>query len=235
MPIVTRVFTPVLAVSEWTPPAPSQPAAPASPQLPAATIKQLHGELAAIGLPVVGTESGDIPQFGTATSAQLKTFQNRYKLPVTGNLDSTTGGVLSLSALVATETNRAKLRTELANMTNSVPDSPEYNYWFARYALMAGDYNLAARVRPSPFTDLLGNGLENGVFTTGDGNPQPQQPDVSFPENFYSYRYSLMAQEDIDALRQLPNVSSGTNSPRIALRPTNGTGDTFDPPHQPLI
>ena len=167
------------------------------------TIKTLHTELTAVGLPVVGTEGSDATKFGPATSDELKLFQDRYQLPVTGNLDPATGGVLSLSALVATEPDRAKLRTELANMVNNVPDSPEYNYWLARYSIMAGDYALAKKVGPG-LVDLSGKDIDLGNILPsggGTGPGSPQQPDIPFPENFYSYRYDLMSQDDIDQLR----------------------------------
>src|SRR5437762_6586823 len=125
MPIITKVIT------------------IKSKNVPVDTIKALHTELTAVGLPVIGTEGSDATKFGAATSDELKLFQDRYHLPVTGNLDPATGGILSLSALVATEPDRAKLRTQLANMVDAVPDSPEYNYWLARYAIMAGDYKTA--------------------------------------------------------------------------------------------
>src|SRR5712692_10930589 len=171
MPRITTVFTPVPSAGATTGPTPPSP----SPQPPAVIINQLHAELAAIGLPVVGAETGATPQFGAATSAQLKAFQDRYRLPVTGNLDPATGGILTLAALAATENDRSKLRAGLKNAVNAVPNSPPYNYWLARYALMAGDYTLAARVSPR-LIDLSGVKVDLGraVFTDGSGNPNPQ-------------------------------------------------------------
>jgi hypothetical protein len=188
----------------------------------------LHTELAAIGLPVVGTEAGAAPQFGEATSARLRAFQERYKLPVTGDLDPTTGGVLALSALVSTETDRAKLRTELANAVNNVPNVAEYDYWLARYAVMSGDYTLAKKVSPH-LIDLSGVGVDlgNAVLNPGTGPGSPQAPDVPFPENFYSYRYDLMSQEDIDDLRT-KNQFSGA-MPFMA-RATHPNGGPSEPP-----
>jgi peptidoglycan hydrolase-like protein with peptidoglycan-binding domain len=231
VPIVTGVFIPVSSSGNKRRPA----GANVGRQPPVAVIKQLHDELAAAGFPVDKKETGATPKFGPATGLQLKSFQERYKLEATATLTPTTGGVLSLVALVAEETDRVALRKKLAEAVNAVPDSPEYSYWLARYALLAGDPGLAARVKPVVFQGFRGNHLGNGIFTTDPGNAVPQQPDVAFPENFYSYRYSLMAQEDIDYLRTLEPPSTTTSSPRIALRPANGSPDTFDPPHQPVI
>src|SRR5262245_46490691 len=125
MPIVTGTFTPIAS--------PSTPVAGGigveTAILPDDLVKQLQNELSAVGLPVTGTEAGATPQIGQVTSAQLKIFQDRYTLPVTGDLDATTGGILAVTALVATETDRAKLRSELAKMVNAVPGSSDYNYW----------------------------------------------------------------------------------------------------------
>jgi hypothetical protein len=203
--------------------------------VPAETIKTLHTELATIGLRVAGAEAKGTPRFGKATSAKLKAFQERYKLPVNGNLDPTTGGVLTLSALVATEADRSTLREKLKNAVANAPSSPEYNYWLARYALMAGDYDTAARVSPR-LVDLSGVGVNLGdaVFTTGD-SAVPKAPEVPFPENFYSYRYDVMSQADIEALRLSSSRSTSDRTFRVAQRPANGTTDTFDPPHDPVV
>src|SRR5438552_2673727 len=216
MPTITKVITTI------------------SNDVPLNTIKTLHTELTAVGLPVIGTEGSDATKFGAATSDELKLFQDRYHLPVTGNLDPATGGILSLSALVATEPDRAKLRTELANMANNVPDSPEYNYWLARYAIMAGDYALAKKVSTS-LVDLSGSDIDLGnILPSGGkiGPGSPQQPDVPFPENFYSYRYDLMSQDDIDQLRE-DNAFRGT-MPFMA-RAARQDGDSGEgPPPAPL-
>jgi len=66
MPIMMRVFTPVVVTDPGAGPSP----APASPPLPVATIKQLHDELSAVGLPVVETDVGAVAQFGPAASTQ---------------------------------------------------------------------------------------------------------------------------------------------------------------------
>jgi hypothetical protein len=80
-----------------------------SPTTPVATIRALHSELAAVGMPVVGTEAAGMPPFETATESRVRGFQQRIRLPDTGNLDPETGGVMSLASLVATERMRATL------------------------------------------------------------------------------------------------------------------------------
>ena len=214
MPTVTRVITTT------------------STNVTVETINQLHTELSVVGLSVVGVEVGATQQFGEATSVQLKAFQQRYNLTVDGNLTPETGGMLSLAALVAGESDLAKLREKLKVAANAVPGSSQYNYWTARYALMTGDFVLAAQVMPSRFPDLLGVDLHNLVLTVGVIYGIPEQPEVPLPENYYSYRYSVMSQSDIDALRQ---SAQQTLVPWIYRRPNNGSTDTFDPPHWPTV
>jgi hypothetical protein len=164
-----------------------------SGNVPVNTIKALHTELAAVGLPVGGADASATPRFGSDTETRVRDFQSRYHLSADGTVTPTTGGVLVLAALAATQGDRSRLRTELKNAVHNVPNSPEYNYWLARYAVMAGDYDLAAHASPH-LTDLSGLGihLADGVFTRGD-SPPPRAPEVPFPENFYSYRHASMA------------------------------------------
>jgi hypothetical protein len=192
MPLVNEVFVPLAGTSVGTGHA-------ASPQPSADTIRQLHGELAAIALPVAAADTGATPAFGQATAERLIRFQKRYGLPAQGNLDPTTGALLTLSALVSTETDPAKLRTALAGARNAVTGSAKYDQWLARFSVMAGAYDLAATVTPH-LQDLWGNDI-GGLLTDGGGNDPPRQPEVPFPENYYAFRYSLMAQADIDTLR----------------------------------
>src|SRR5438046_7571501 len=117
-----------------------------STDVPVDTIRTLHSELAAVGLRVNGTETTDT-RFGSETEARVREFQKLHHLPETGEVDPATDGIMSLSALVATEGDRAKLQTELKDAVDKVPDSPEYNYWLSRSAVIAGDYGLAKNVQ----------------------------------------------------------------------------------------
>jgi peptidoglycan hydrolase-like protein with peptidoglycan-binding domain len=146
-----------------------------STDVPVETIRTLQSELANVGLAVAGGDTGDTPTFGEATSARAKNFQERYRLPVTGSVDPATGNILSLSALVATETDRSKLRAALESAVNVVPNSPDYNYWLARYAILAGDYGLAARVSPK-LKDLSRIRTDLGAITDGLASPVPRAP-----------------------------------------------------------
>lgn len=190
MPLVNEVFVPIAG-----PVAGGGRAT--SPQPPTGTIRQLHAELAAVGLPVAGTETGEAPAFGQATAERLRRFQARYGLPAQGNLDPTTGAMLTLTAIVSTETDRAKLRAALAGARTAVTGSATYDQWLARFAVMAGAYDLATELNVH-LRDLWGRDL-GGVISV-DPFP-PREPEVPFPENYYAFRYSLIAQSDIDTLR----------------------------------
>jgi peptidoglycan hydrolase-like protein with peptidoglycan-binding domain len=199
MPIVAGTFTPVLS--------PVGPVAggggtavtptPAASVLPVAIIKQLQSELAAVGLSVTGSEVGATPVFSAATSAQLRTFQTRYSLPVTGNLDSATGGILTLAALVASEGDRSKVQAGLQSSLNKVADSPEYNYWLARYAVVTHDYATAYTAAQAAADFPLVKSVIGPIISP----PSPRPPDAPYPENFYSYKYNPFSQDMLDQLK----------------------------------
>jgi peptidoglycan hydrolase-like protein with peptidoglycan-binding domain len=171
-----------------------------------ATLKQLHTELAAVGLPVLGAEATGTPQFGPETVDRVRAFQKLHGLPATGALDPTTGGVMALAALVTTESDPSKLRDGLRAAQSKVPNSPQYNYMLARSAILAGDPDLAMKVAPSAGDLGLSAGTVLDILSAS-----PDKPDVPFPENFYSYRYELMSQDLIVELR--------TNAPaRLSAR-----------------
>ena len=153
--------------------------------------------LATVGLPVADEGTGG---FGAKAAAQLERLQERYGLPVTGDLDPATGGVLSLASLMASEHDPARLREGLLAARGAVSGSRAYDAALARFALISGSYDIAAGVR-GPLHDTLGNDI-TPVMTDGFGSAPPRAPEVAFPENFYSYRYPLMAQGDIDDLRR---------------------------------
>lgn len=164
---------------------------------PAATLELLNSELSAVGLPV---DAEDVHAFGAETATRLERLQERYGLPVTGNLDPATGAVLSLAALVASEHDPARLREKLTEARGAVPDSPAYDAALARLALVTGSYEVAASVTDA-IHDTLGNDV-TPVISDGFGNAPPRAPEAAFPENFYAYRYPLLAQEVIDELRR---------------------------------
>ena len=146
-----------------------------STDVPVETIRTLQTELTAVGLPVIGAEADTTPRFGTDTQARVREYQHQYGLQETGDVDPGTGGLMSLSVLVATESDRSQLREKLQNAVNDVPDSPEYNYWLARYAILAGDYGLAARVSPK-LKDLSRIRTDLGAITDGLASPVPRAP-----------------------------------------------------------
>ncbi len=231
MPFMTGVFSPI--------PADGPGVVPVVPVLPVETTRQLHGELAAVGMPVAGVDVGPTPQFGPASSAQLRQFQQLYGLPADGVLTPTAGGVLALAAMVATEPDRAKLRAALRATQGQVPDSPLFTYWLARYAIGAGDYDLAADAHKvtglgnvevgEALADLGGilGQPQNGVFP-----PLPAAPEVPFPENFYSYRTDLYPFDALNDLQgQIQSVGEAPRDPNQAsvgdTGPDSGRGGTL--------
>jgi peptidoglycan hydrolase-like protein with peptidoglycan-binding domain len=227
MPVVTGVITSgtVSSSSVTIDPTPT----PVLLTVPVATIAQLHAELAAVGLPVAGSEATVAPQFGPETQARVAAFQQLYGLPVTSTVDPTTGALMTLAALVSTESDRGKLRAGLRSAQGRVADSPHYDYWLARCAILAGDYDLAVKVRPARDASKAGEAVvalasaakvgpvlaasvsptTNAVLAIPDA--PPQTPEIGFPENFYSYRFDVIAQEVIEELR--------TKAPELKFSP----------------
>lgn len=199
MPYVTETFVPLrgpLRVPTLTDHLRGPDRREPTRQPPREVIERLRVELDTIGLPVGDSDPGG---FGSETAAALERFQQSHGLPVTGNLDPTTGGVLSIVSLVASEHDQTRLRERLREARAAVPDSPVYNEWLARSALIAGDYPLA-RAATDVLRDSLGNDI-SPVMNGGTGNTSPRAPEIPFPENFYTYRYPLMADADIGNLR----------------------------------
>jgi peptidoglycan hydrolase-like protein with peptidoglycan-binding domain len=158
----------------------------------------LHRELALVGSPVAGTEASG-RTYGAATEASVREFQKRFGLRETGELDPASGGIMALAAMVTEEGDREKLRRELRDAVNRVPNSPEYAYWLARYAIMAGDYQTAHNVarRFSDFAPIVA--VIDPVVEIPDRGPSA--PEVPHPENFYTYRHELLPQADLTQLR----------------------------------
>jgi hypothetical protein len=208
----------------------------------------LHTELANVGLPVVGAEAKGTPQFGSETVDRVRAFQKLHDLPVTGAVDPTTGGIMTLSAMVLTESDRDKLQNSLREAEGKVPNSPQYNLMLARSAILAGDYDLAVKVQPAR---EVGPSARSILDITKASSEKPQVP---FPENFYSYRYDLVLQDDIGKLQKKapaqstprltgqPDLAGTGGEPSlvekrksiVALRPKQDPG-TDDPPGVPEV
>ena len=172
-------------------------------------ISALHTELAAVGLAVSGPEVSGTPRFEAATELRVREFQKLYRLADTGEVDPATGGVMTIAALVASEPDQTVLRQKLRDAAAAGPDAPEFKTWVARSAMLAGDYGLAHETNPH-LRDLSGVvRLGDLLLSMDDGPGSPREPEVPFPENFYSYRHDVMAQQAIDTLRTKRSVPSG--------------------------
>jgi hypothetical protein len=195
MPHVTETFVPALP--------PNHPLgggrAVRTRQPPREIVKTLHAELATVGLPVRGEEAGEQPTFGVEAAENLSRFQERHRLPANGELDPTTGGVLSLAALVTTERDLVRLRERLTDARGAVEGSAKYDEWLGRFAIVAGDYRLASE-HAGKLRDLV-TGVDLGPIVVSPERPVPQAPEIPFPENFYTFRYQLLSAAAIDELR----------------------------------
>jgi len=116
---------------------------------------------------VIGGAEPAGAHFGPVAVARMHEF-------VAHTLNADTAGVLVLSTLVTTENDRTKLRTKPKDIDEGA-NSPEYNDWLARYALLARGPALAARVRRPV------NALGNGIFTDKHRESRATTAQVRFP------------------------------------------------------
>jgi murein L,D-transpeptidase YcbB/YkuD len=75
-----------------------------------ATLKQLHTDLAAVGLPVLGAEATATLEFGTETGDRVRDFQKLHGLPAPGTVDPTTCDVMTPTATPAMSSHKNKLQ-----------------------------------------------------------------------------------------------------------------------------
>ena len=95
------------------------------------------------------------------------------------------------------EGNSPRLREELARATELMPDSAGIAYWQARYAIMAGDYPTAynAMLRAPDYQRIVEE-IRPILQPTPAINPWE-----SYPCNFYTYRYTLIDNDQINATK----------------------------------
>src|SRR5262249_5688670 len=75
-----------------------------------ATLKQLHTELAAVGLPVLGAEATGTSQFGSETEDRVRAVQKLHGLPAPDAVDPTTYDVMTPPATPAMSSHKDKLQ-----------------------------------------------------------------------------------------------------------------------------
>ena len=122
------------------------------------------------------------------------------------------------------EGNSPRLRKELKEAAEQSPKSKGLPYWRARYEIMAGNYaaaHEAATAAPTyaPIRQIVIPMLEP---------ESTQAPWLSWPCNFYTYRYTLASNEEIRGIQQVLATLSNDPSLETTWR------DTFHIP-QPAI
>jgi hypothetical protein len=127
--------------------------------------------------------------------------------------------------MVATERDPTKLRAGLRAAQGKVANSPQYNYSLARYAIMAGDYDLAMRVRPAAADAGLVASAAAGRSVLDIPNPSRQAPEIPFPENFYAYRFDVIPQELINELRAKATVAAAALTSQSDIARASGGGE----------
>lgn len=118
------------------------------------------------------------------------------------------------------EGNSPKLRQELNQAAEASPKSKGLRYWAARYEIMAGNFAAAREAATAasdypPMRHLVTPMLEP---------ESAQAPWLSWPCNFYTYRYSLVSDSEIRGIQQVLATLSNDPTLEITWR------DTFNIP-----
>ena len=201
-------------------------------------VAELHRALLKFGAPIADTEKNS-HRFGDSTLAAVLAFRNQHGLPeVASNaapFDASVGRLLNVAA-AATDGNRVALRAAARESIAAARNAtPQENYWLARYAVIAHDYPnaRAAALRAPQLSDLVTQIIDVQLDLTAE---PPRPPEVPYPENFYSYRYKLLAQETLDELLgRTASAPSGSSARMMQRRMVvhEGEGDWPDSDEEP--
>jgi hypothetical protein len=106
--------------------------------------------------------------------------------------------------------NSPKLRKDLGAALAQLPNSQSLAYWLARYEIMAGHYPEAlAAIRKAP-TEPRAQGLLRLIVDPASDGPAW----ISYPCNFYSYRYALADDEVLKGIYDAVKTESAGDGVR---------------------
>ena len=203
-------------------------------------VTAVHAELAVIG-GSVNEDEITANTFGATTQKAVLDFQERYGLEQTGTVDPPTGALMLATARFATEGNTPEIRQELEMATNANLNQPALGYTLTRYELLVGNYDAARSI----FSNLgTSSELDESRETLGailDSSVDVRDiPEVPYPGNFYTYRYSFFGLEKIERLHEFlasagfsgSEVNDGSNFRFLYANnapSTNPQPDTLEP------
>ena len=205
---------------------------PLKPTNTGANVGELHVQLLALGAVIApGEQTGK--NFGPSTVAAVRAFRQRYGLPAGDTVDLPTGRLMHVASTFASG-GRAPLRAAVREAASAADTSqPQELYWLARYATLAGDYqtahSIAGRIPDHADVKAVIDPIlalpDQAQPTPGQPPlaPPPRPPEVPYPENFYTYRYDLCPQEDLDELLGIAASALSGPSARMTIRPRWGT------------
>src|SRR5687767_8457458 len=156
-----------------------------------ANVGELHTQLQSVGA-VLAPGEQTASKFGPSTAAAVKAFREQYGMPAGDTVDLATGRVMHVASTFAGAGGRSVTRAavrEAAQASAADSSQPQELYWLARYAVLAGDYQLAHSI-----TQLVPNhadvvGTIDPILALPDEQPLP--PELAYPENFYTYRRNI--------------------------------------------
>jgi len=203
---------------------------PLRPTDTGAKVGELHVQLLALGA-VIASDEQTGKNFGPSTGAAVRAFRQRYGLPPGDTVDLPTARLMHVASTFASG-GRAPLAAAVREASAADTSQPQVLYWLARYATLAGDYQtahtIAGRIPDHPDVKAVIDPIlalpDQAQPTPGQPPlaPPPRPPEAPYPENFYTYRYKLLPQEDLDELLVLAASALSGSSARMMIRPLVG-------------
>ena len=168
-------------------------------------VNELQMALMSYGVPIateeLATGAGN-GRFGASTQSAVLAVRQRFGLPQPSAdapaFDASVARLLNVASWAALG-NQTALRGAVKELLAAADGAqPQELYWLARYAVLAGDYTAAdqAAKRAPDFAPMAATVAP----VIAVPSPWPQQPEVTHPENFYSYRRPLV---DPDAVERV--------------------------------
>ena len=175
-----------------------------NPDSMGANVRELHEQLLAIGAPIASNEQ-TATTFGPSTVAAVRAFRQRHGLPAGDAVDLSTGRLMHVASVFAGAGDRVALRAAVREAASAADTSQSQElYWLARYATLAGDYETAHAIARRIPNHADVRAVIDPILALPDQQPHP--PELTYPENFYTYHFDLVPR---GLLAELLNAASG--------------------------
>lgn len=194
-----------------------------------ANVRELQAQLTGLGAAIDPAEQA-APRYGPSTMAAVRVFREQFGLPDGDTVDLPTARLMHVASVFAGTKDGDDLRTAVRAATEAADDAqPQELYWLARYATIAGDYETVLSItRRIPAHEGIKAVIEPIVTVSGQparrsrgrqaAEPRPRAPELTHPENFYSYRRDFYPLDVLtDVQRQIAAVGQSPRDPSQAF------------------